>query len=264
MYTAKSSEDNVRKQTDTGRRSFMWKVGAGMSAVLAATVTAVAKPVIGSDKKINSSVDSLSRQVALLQNEKSIRELHKTFEDMLDNMMYSEVLKMFTDNAVVIFNGGVFKGRHGLERLFCGNFSSGMTGRRMDQAPGFQLKPEQQQDMVEIAPDQKSAKAGFTYSIQVGAPVESDSLIVKMSRLHGEGIMKWWEGGTYEVYYTRDISNNSWKMNRLEYRVLSAADYRPGKQTAKPITIHPFSKVFPADSNGPDRLVVQEKEKGIV
>ena len=255
MSILKSERSDIKEQTDNSRRSFMWKVGAGMSAVLAAAVPAIAKPIISNDKKLKTSVDSLSRQVAALENEKSIRELHKTYEDMLDNGMYSDILNMFTADAEVIFNGGVFKGKCGLKRFFCEFFRSGMTGKRIEQAPGFQLNPEQQQDIVEISPGQKSAKAEFTYSIQVGAPIDSDSLLVKMSRLHGEGIMKWWEGGICEVSYVRDNSNNIWKMNRLEYRVLSAADYKPGKSTAKPITIQPFSKVFPADPSGPDRLV---------
>jgi len=255
MNTIKSNTDNDQKQADTGRRSFMRKVGVGMSAVLTATVPAIAKPAVNSEKKLKSSVDNLSRQLAALENEKLIREFHKAYEDMLDNRRYSDVLNMFTDNAEVIFNGGVFKGKGGLKRLFCRYFSAGQTGKRIDQAPGFQLKPEQQQDMVEIAAGQKSAKAVFTYSIQVGAPFDSDSLIAKMSRLHGEGIMKWWEGGICKVSYVKDIDKNSWKMNKLEYRVLSAADYKPGKATAKPITIYPFSKVFPADPSGPDRLV---------
>ena len=249
------SKSNTQKKTDEGRRSFMWKVGAGMSAVLAATVPAVAMPIISNDKKIKGDVDSLSRQVAALENEKAIRELHKTYEDMLDNMRYGDVLNMFTPDAEVIFNGGVFKGKRGLKRLFCEYFSSGMTGKRIDQAPGFQLNPEQQQDMVEVAPDQKSAKAVFTYSIQVGAPIDSDSLIVKMSRLHGEGVVRWWEGGIYKVSYARDINKKSWKMDKLEYRVLSAADYKPGRSTAKSISIHPFTNLFPADPFGPDRLV---------
>jgi hypothetical protein len=255
MDTVKSNTDNVQEKTDTGRRSFLWKVGAGMSAVLVATVPAVAEPLISTDKKLKTSVDSLSRQVAALENEKSIHELHKTYEDMLDNGRYSDVLNIFTNDAEVIFNGGVFKGKHGLKRLFCEYFRSGMTGKRIDQAPGFQLKPEQQQDMVEISPDQKSAKAAFTYSIQVGVPIDSDSLLVKMSRLHGEGIMRWWEGGIYDLSYVKNIKDGSWKVKRLEYRTISKADYRPGKSSVMPINVQCFSKVYPADPTGPDRLV---------
>lgn len=250
-------KSDPRKQADTGRRSFIWRVGAGMSAFLAAALPAIAKPTIANDKKLKSSVASLSNRVAALENEKSIRKLHKTYEHLLDRGRYHEVLDLFADDAEVIFNGGVFKGRHGVKRLFCSHFSSGMTGKRIDQAPGFQLDPEQP-EMVAIAPDRKTARASYPYSIQVGAPVESDSLIVKMSRLHGEGIRKWWEGGICKVSYARDTKTNSWKMNRLEYRVLSAADYKPGRSYARPISVARFSKIYPADPSGPDELILQQ------
>ena len=255
MGTFKSNTDNIQKQTDTGRRSFIWKVGAGMSAVLAAAVPAIAKPVISNEKKLRIRVNSLSKQVAILENKKSIRKLHKAYEDLLDKRMYSGVLNMFTNDAEVIFNGGVFKGTRGVKRLFCSHFSSGMTGKRIDPAPGFQLNLEQQQDMIEISPDLKSAKSGFTYSIQVGSPIKSDSQLVKMARLQGEGIMKWWEGGVYEVAYVNNIKDGNWKIKRLEYRVLSKADYRPGRTYAKPISVPSFSKVYPKEPTGPDKLI---------
>ena len=255
MDTVNSNTDDVREQTDTGRRSFIWKVGAGMSAVLAAAVPAIAKPVFSGDKKMKTSVDSLSRQVAILENEKSIRNLHKAYEDLLDKGMYNDVLNMFTDDAEVTYNGGIFKGSRGVERLFCSNFSEGQTGKRIDPAPGFELNQEQLQDMVEVAMDRKSAKARFTYSIRVGSPMDSDSVLVQMARLHGEGIRKWWEGGVYDVSYVKDARDGNWKMKRLEYKTLSRADYSPGGSYAKPISVPRFSKVYPHDPEGPDRLI---------
>ena len=249
------SKSDTQEQADKGRRSFLWKVGAGMSTVLAATIPAIAKPVFSDGKKLKTSVDSLSRQVAILENEKSIRQLHKIFEDSIDKGMYSEVLDMFTDNAEVIFNGGVFRGDRGIERLFCEHFRAGMTGKKINPAPGFELSPAQPQDMIEVASDQKSAKARFSYSIQVGTPICSESLLVKMARLQGEGIQKWWEGGVYELSYVKDIKDGSWKIKRLEYKTLSRADYRPGRSYAKVISVPQFSKVYPKNLEGPDRLV---------
>jgi hypothetical protein len=254
MADIKSNTDSQRKRPDTGRRSFMWKVGAGMSAVLAATVPAIAKPVFSNDKKLKTSLDSLSRQVAILENEKSIRELHKSYEDLLDKGLYHEVIDMFADNAEVVFNGGVFKGSHGIKRLFCEYFRSGMTGKRIEPAPGFELISEQQQDMIKVSPDLKSARASLTYSIQAGTPIESDSLLVKMARLQGEGIQKWWEGGVYELAYVKDIDGN-WKIKKLEYRTLSRADYKPGRSYAGDISVPQFSKIYPKDPAGPDRLI---------
>jgi len=247
MAILKSQTDDM--QADRGRRSFIWKVGAGMSAVAAATVPGYAKTLFSSDKKTN--IDDLAKLITILENEKIINVLHKQYEELLDKGRYSEIPAMFTDNAEVVFNGGLFKGTSGIKRLFCNCFASGMTGRKINHAPGIDFKPEQ--DRVEISPDQRSAKAIFTYSIQVGAPIDSDSTLVKMARLQGEGIRKWWEAGVYEVSYVKDIKG--WKIERLEYKTFAKADYKPGQSYAKPISIPIFSKVFPAEPFGPDRLV---------
>jgi hypothetical protein len=228
----------------------MWKVGAGMSAVLAAAVPGYAKTVFRNNKKNN--MDDLVKKVAMLENEKTITALHKQYEELLDKGRYSDIPCMFTDNAEVVFNGGLFRGNSGIKRLFCNCFASGMTGKRMDHAPGIEFKPEQ--DKVEISPDQKSAKARFAYSIQVGAPIDSDSTLVKMARLQGEGIRRWWEAGVYEVSYVNDAAKG-WKIERLEYMTLAKADYKPGMSYAKPISVPMFSKVYPVEPSGPDRLV---------
>jgi hypothetical protein len=47
----------------------------------------------------------------------------------------------------------------------------------------------------------------------------------------------------------------NWKIKRLEYRVLSKAYYRPGRSYARQISVPPFSKVYPEDPAGPDRLI---------
>lgn len=250
------SKTNTQEQADTGRRSFMWKVGAGMSAVLAAAVPGVAKPVFGSDKRLKGNADSLSKQLARLESENSIRNLHRTYEDMLDRGMYSDVLNLFTDDAEVIFNGGVFKGKNrGITRLYCNRFPSGQTGRRIDPAPGFEPDEEQQREMLEVSTDGRTARARFTYSIQAGTPMESDSVLVKMARLQGEGIRKWREAGVYEISYMKNIEDGGWNIRKLEFNTLSRADYRPGRTDAKAISVPRFSNVYPKDPAGPDSLV---------
>lgn len=252
--TSKSGKNP--KMLNRGRRSFIWKAGAGMSAVLAAAVPGMARARSGNDTSLKRKVNGLSKQVVLLEDQSAIRSLHRTYENLLDSGSYKEAVSLFTDDAEVIFNGGVFKGKNnGIRRLYEEHFSYGLTGRRIDQAPGSELNIIQQEDVLEVSGDGKTAKAQFKYSIQVGAPIVSDSSLVKMARLHGEGIMKWWEGGTYGVSYIKDVKDGSWKIKKLEYNVLSRADYRPGKSYAKPIDIPLFSRTYPEDAAGPDRLV---------
>jgi hypothetical protein len=135
----------------------------------------------------------------------------------MDNGLHEEVIDMFSDDAEVVFNGGVFKGRsRGVSRLYRDRFPVGKTGRRMEPAPGFELTAAQQLDNVEVSPDLRSAKALFPYSIQVGVSFETESSLAAMARLHGEGVRTWWEGGVYRVNYRRDESGH-WKISRLAY-----------------------------------------------
>lgn len=230
-----SSGDN-RKRPDTGRRSFIWKAGAAMSAVVASAATGFSKSGI--------------EQTDLLEDANAVRTLHRTLEARLHQGHHEEVLDLFTDKAEVVYNGGLFKGQKGIRRLYCDLFRSGMTGRKIEPAPGFEIDTV---DTVEMAADGKSATGRFPYSIQAGTPMQGESSLVKMARLQGEGIRKWWEGGAYEATYIK--TGSSWKIRKLEYRALSKANYRPGRTHAEAIDIPSFEKTYPTDPAGPDKLV---------
>jgi hypothetical protein len=260
ILKSQSKASDSPNQPNTGRRSFMWKIGAAMTALLATAVPGMSRPRVKHGTGLKARVDQLSNQLGILEDENAIRGLHKYYESLLNNSKYEEVVNLFTDNGEVIFNGGIFKGRkRGVRRVYCDRFRSGLTGKKIEPAPGFQSDTEQQQDIVEVATDRKSARAQFPFSIQVGTPIVSDSQLVKMARLHGEGIMKWWEGGIYQVSYMKDTKTGSWKIKRLEHRVSSKADYRPGRSYARPISVPLFSKVYPEDPAGPDRLITRSK-----
>jgi hypothetical protein len=232
---------------DTGRRSFFWKVGAGVSTALASTAV-VARAASGGD--------DASLKVALLEEEKALRKLHQAFEQAMDKSLYDEVIEMFADDAEVIFNGGVFDHRsQGVSRLYRDRFRLGKTGKRMEPAPGFELDAGQQQDGVEVSADRLSAKAAFPYSIQVGMPIDTGTSLADMARLHGEGVQTWWEGGVYDVSYRKHAVDGRWKISRLEYKTLSRADYRPGRTYAMPIRVSPMSTSYPEDPHGPDALI---------
>jgi hypothetical protein len=191
----------------------------------------------------------------LLEEEKVLRKFHQAFERAMDKGLHEEVIAMFADDAEVVFNGGVFKGRsQGVSRLYRESFPAGKTGRRMEPAPGFELNANQHQDRVEVSAALHSAKAVFPYSIQVGVPFETETSLAAMARLHGEAVRTWWEGGVYRVDYKKDAAG-LWKIRRLEYDTLSRADYRPGKSYATPISVSRLATRFPADPLGPDELV---------
>jgi hypothetical protein len=244
------------KQPNSGRRSFIWKTGAAMSAVLASTVAGISKPKADPDTGLKDQIHRLSNQIGSLEDAMAIRSLHQMYESYLNKGMYEDAVALFADDGEVVFNGGVFVGKNrGIRRLHCDQFGSGFSGRKIEPAPGFEPDSAQLQDIVEVAPDRKSAKAQFPFSIQVGKPMTEDSQLVAMARLQGEGILKWWEGGIREVSCVK--VGDDWKIKRLEYRVTAKADYRPGRSYAKPIEVPIFSKIYPEDPAGPDKLIAR-------
>jgi hypothetical protein len=228
-----------------------------MSAVLASAVAGVSKSSQDYDAGLKGEVDRLSNQIGCLEDAKGIRSLHQTYEACLDQGLYEEVVHLFADNGEVVFNGGIFVGKDkGVRRLYCDHFSEGRTGRKIEPAPGFELDPSHLHDVVEVAPDRKSAKAQFPYSMQVGIPLVSDLPHLEMARLQGQGIVQWWEGGIHEVSYVKE--GDTWRIKRLEYRVMSQADYKPGRSYAGLISVPPFSEVYPKNPDGPDRLMTEK------
>jgi carotenoid cleavage dioxygenase len=224
-----------------------------MSAVVASAIAGISKQKVDPDAGLKNQLDHLSNRIGSLEDANAIRRLHQTFESRLDRGLYEEVASMFVDDAEVVYNGGLFKGKNGIRRLYCDHFASGRTGRKIEPAPGFETDSAQQLDIVEVAGDRKAAIGQFPYSMQVGAPMTGDSSLVEMARLQGEGIISWWESGIHEVSYVK--KGNMWKIRKLEYRVTSKADYKPGRSYAKPIDVPAFSSVFPRNPTGPDRLV---------
>jgi hypothetical protein len=248
-----SSSSSNPKQPNADRRSFIRKTGAALSAVLATAVAGISKPSVDPDAGLKAQVDHLSNQLGNLEDANAIRRLHQAYESRLTEGMYEEVAGMFAKDAEAVYNGGLFAGKEGIHRLYCDNFASGLTGKKIEPAPGFEPDPAQQLDFVEVAADRRTATGKFPYSMQVGTPMTGDSSLLEMARLQGEGIVKWWEGGVCEAIYVK--VGGGWKIKRLEYRTASKADYKPGRTYAKPIDVPVFSSVFPKNPTGPDKLM---------
>ena len=84
-----------------------------------------------------AEADRLARQLGILEDENALRTLHRTYESFLDSGRYEEVVDLFTDDAAVVFNGGIFKGKSSVSRLYRQCFSPGLTGKKIGPAPDF-------------------------------------------------------------------------------------------------------------------------------
>ncbi len=248
-----NSESIDSSKPKSGRRSFIRKTGTALSAVLVSAAAGFSKTVPNPKEDMNDQISRLSNRVGRLEDADKVRRLYQSYESRLDRGLYEDILSLFSDDAEVVYNSGIFLGKEGVRRLYCGHFAAGLTGKKIEPAPGFEPGPAQQPDIVEVSEDRRTASGRFPYSIQAGIPMTGDSSLVAMARLQGEGIVKLWESGICEVCCVK--IGQSWKIRRVEYRQVSKADYRPGKAYAGPIDARAFNSVFPENPVGPDRLV---------
>ena len=261
MDTPKTTSESISspKQPNTGRRSFIWKTGSALSAVLASAVAGISKPKSDETGALKEPVDRLSHQLRVLEDTNAIRKLHHAYGYYLDKGIWEEIVNLFADDGEVYFNGGIFEGKDkGVRRLYIDYLGQGFTGNNYGPVHGFLLDQTQEQDVVDVTPDRKSAKARFHCLMQVGAKVVSDSSMMEMARQQGQGIMQWWEGGIYENSYVKD--GNIWKIKRLDYRAIWQADYALGWSYTKPGYVSPFSTTYPENPTGPDKLITTTAE----
>ena len=240
MDTSKN-QSGLNREINTGRRSFIRKMGAVMTTgVFVSAVPAVAKSDEGSNSGLGISVEELSERIAFLEAEKSIVGLYHTYESLLNDGIYDKISELFVTDGESVYNGGVFSGRDtGVNRLYNKQFRNGLTGKKMDVTPD-----SNEGHSIDISKDYLSAKASFPYAMQAGTPMVSDSVLVRMARLHGGGINKWRENGVCELTLIRKNKEDVWMIKRLKYRTVSKSAFVP-----------PFTEVFPADPAGPDTLV---------
>jgi len=231
----------LNSQLNDGRRSFIWKMGTVITTgVLATSVPVAVKSGETNDQGLEKSVGELSERLAILEAEKNIVGLYHSYESLLNDGIYDKIPGLFVTDSEVVYNNGIFKGKDlGVSRLYNIRFRNGFTGKRMDATLA-----SKEGHLIELSEDHLSAKASFPFAIQAGTPMVSDSVLVSMARLHGEGINKWRENGVCELSLTRESKEDTWMIKRLEYRTES-----------KSVSVPVFAKLFPADPEGPDTLV---------
>ncbi len=246
--------DSSPKQPNADRRSFIRKTGAVLSAGLASAIAGVSKPNPDEDMPLKEQVDRLSNQLGILEDTNAIRKLHQDYGYYLDNGMHEEIVNLFAGDGEVYFNGGIFIGRdQGVRRLYVDHFGRDFTAGKNGPAHGFLLDHTQKQDAVEVAPDRKTAQARFHCLMQARTRDTSEFPMMEMARLQGQGILQWWEGGVYEISYVK--YRDTWKIKKLDYRTMWQADYALGRTYGKPGVVPPFSKTYPDDPIGPDKLI---------
>jgi len=194
---------------------------------------------------LQKTIEKLTNQVGILEDTHSIRRLQHAYGYYIDKCLYNETVDLFADDGEVRFMGGRFKGKDGVRRLYIGRFQKNFTGGKNGPVYGFLLDHPQIQDIVDVAPDRKTAMARARSFMQAGS---------HESRNRDGGVPRqWWEGGIYENEYVNE--GGIWKIKLLNYRPVWHATVEKGWAYTPREYVKFFSETYPKDPAGPDELI---------
>lgn len=190
---------------------------------------------------LEKKIEQMENEIGMLQDAHQIRRLQHIYGYYLDKCLYDQVVDLFSEDVEVHFFGGIFKKRAGARRVFCDRMRNHFTGGHNGPVFGFLLDHLQLQDVIDVEPDRKTAKARFRCLMQAG----------RHESAGGESI-QWWEGDIYENQYVRE--DGIWKFKVLSPRVVWQADYETGWAHTPPRYVEFFKETYPKNPIGPDAL----------
>ncbi len=200
-------------------------------------------------KALENKLKKVTQELGILQDVHAIRRLQFAYGYYIDKCLYNETVDLFADDGEVCFMGGRFKGKAGVRRLYIERFQKNFTGGKNGPIPGFLLDHPQIQDIIDVAPDRKTAKARARSLMQAGS---------HESRNQGEGIPRqWWEGGIYENEYVRE--KGVWKIKVLNYRPVWHGTFEKGWAHMPAQAYKFYSETYPKDPVGPDEIITKPK-----
>ena len=207
---------------------------------------------------LEQKLEQVTHELGILQDVHAIRRLQHAYGYYIDKCLYNETVDLFAEDGEVRFMGGRFKGKAGVKRLYIGRFQKNFTGGRNGPVYGFLLDHPQLQDIVDVAPDRKTAKARARSMMQAGSH-ESRRYIPPIAGVPKyEGLPRqWWEGGIYENEYVKE--DGVWKIKVLNYRPVWHGTVETGWAHTPPQYVPFFSETYPTDPIGPDELITNPK-----
>ena len=184
----------------------------------------------------------LETRVTRLDDVNAIRRLHNLYGYYIDKCLYRETVDLFADDGEVRFFGGIYRGKAGVARLYVERFQKNFTNGLNGPVDGFLLDHMQMQDVIDVAPDGKTALGRFRAFMTAGRHKD-----------HG-GPRQWWEGGLYENEYVKD--GGVWKIKVLNYMPQWHADFETGWAHTRPAYLpFPSKTLAEGDPLGPDELI---------
>jgi hypothetical protein len=191
-------------KANRSRRSFFVGGGALLGAGVAATVGAkalMADPAPAVPELLQSVIDS-----------ESIRQLHLTFTDLMENQAYEAATELFHEQAQLNLSGITAAGKPAIARLFAVQY-------RQQQAAvmhsAYRQNASRRKDRMSLSGDGEQAKATFHTEVQISTPLQGDCTAAQMARLQGQVADRRWETGRFDAQYVK--VQGLWKMASLRY-----------------------------------------------
>lgn len=199
-------------------------------------------------KALRARIEALETEVGRLQDAAAIRKLQYSYGYFMDKGLYDEVVDLFAEDGELRFMGGIFKGKAGVRRLYCGRLRPAFTGKN---GPAFGMLADhlQLQDVIDVAPDRKTAKARARGFLQGGSHDLKPDKNPHLPR-------QWWESGVYENQYVND--GGVWKVKVMNYNLAWQGDFETGWAHQAPYQGSFWPKLYPEDPLGPDAVTGEQ------
>jgi hypothetical protein len=167
----------MKTKSISTRRRFFWQASAALSVPLAAAAAGVAQ---GADRDANA-------RLATLEDASAIRELQRTYARLVNSGAHERARGLFANPSGANVDASI---RH----LSTDGFG--------------------EHDVIEIAPDRKTATARTYCAVQTETAIGPDCTLLEMARGQGEGVLRRAETRVLASRYVN--VGGTWKIERLE------------------------------------------------
>ncbi|MGH8149862.1 MAG: nuclear transport factor 2 family protein [Steroidobacteraceae bacterium] len=192
-------------------------------------------------QEMRRELESLKAEVGVLTDIQAVRTLQFKYGYYMDKCLFPEIVDLFAENAVLYFMNGVFHGKRGARRLYGG--ASGLDGP----AYGMLFEHIIAQDIVDVAPDRRTAQGRFRCFLQAGVHESKQDAPPSIPA-------QFLEAGIYENEYLKE--DGVWKISVFNYRIVYQARLEQGwaRSGREPLMVSGYAKCFPENPRGPDEL----------
>ena len=192
-------------------------------------------------ERLQQELAALRHEVGIHADIHAVRTLQFKYGYYMDKCLFGEIVDLFAEDAVLYFMNGIFRGKRGARRLYGG--ASGLDGP----AYGMLFEHIIAQDIVDVAPDRRTARGRFRCFLQAGV---HESKKDAPPRIPAQFL----EAGIYENEYVKE--GGIWRIKLFNYRIVYQARLEEGwaHSAREPLMVSGYSATYPENPRGPDEL----------